>query len=177
MTTKSDPRFDTAVVAMIELAAKGLRLPFRHNAPVILDVGAGDGKLSDYLNRNRFCLAAVEIFEPYVSQFKLKDRYHRVFLQDARTLKQEIFDSSDIVVFGDVLEHMTAQEARELIDRVPSMILAQVPFLYEQGPVNGNQWETHLQPDLTPAIMKERYPSLRPVIVDERLGLYWRPPL
>lgn len=144
----------------------------------ILDVGPGDGKLPRYLeDYPQFEIHAVEIFEPYIGRYNLKSKYRNVWCLDARNVDTEFYSRYDIVVFGDVLEHMTAQEARELIDRVPGMILAQVPFLYEQGPVNGNQWETHLQPDLTPAIMKERYPSLRPVIVDERLGLYWRPPL
>jgi len=47
-----------------------------------------------------------------------------------------------------------------------------VPFLYEQGEWEGNVYETHHQPDLTPAIMQERYPELNLLIGDNAYGYY-----
>jgi len=40
------------------------------------------------------------------------------------------------------------------------MIIA-VPYLYRQGPMYGNQWEAHLQEDLTPELFDARYPGFR----------------
>jgi hypothetical protein len=47
-----------------------------------------------------------------------------------------------------------------------------VPYLYEQGEEFGNIHETHLQPDLTPEIMLERYPDLKLIYGDENYGYY-----
>ena len=50
--------------------------------------------------------------------------------------------------------------------------LVAVPYEMEQGELEGNVYETHLQPDLTPDIMLERYPNLKLLIGNERYGYY-----
>ena len=47
-----------------------------------------------------------------------------------------------------------------------------VPYLWEQGPEFNNPYEIHLQPDLTPEIMSERYPSLKLLFGNEGYGYY-----
>ena len=124
----------------------------------VLDVGAGAGKwrqlLPEYENMD-----AVEIFTPTAMALRALP-YRHVFNDDIR-----FFDywTYDLIIFGDVIEHLTAEDARTVLDyaaeRCLDMVVA-VPWLYAQGPVGGNVHETHLQPDLTPEIFAERYPML-----------------
>lgn len=121
----------------------------------ILDVGAGDGKwrqlLRDYPNMD-----AVEAYGP---NLRLLNGYRKVFHADIRDFR---YDRYDLIIFGDVLEHLRVKDAQAVLDyarpRCRDMVIA-VPFLYEQGAIYGNPYEVHLQDDLTPELFAERYPG------------------
>lgn len=121
----------------------------------ILDVGACDGKwrrlLPEYPNMD-----AVEAFEPNLKHLQ---GYRLVFHANIHDLKYEDYD---LIILGDILEHLTVDEAREVLDyaapRCRDMIIA-VPFLYEQGAIYGNPYEVHIQDDLTPELFEQRYPG------------------
>lgn len=123
----------------------------------VLDVGACDGKwkwmLHEYSNMD-----AVEAWEP--NCLRIQDKYRRVFHKD---IAQFEYDQYDLIIFGDVIEHMDVPTAQRVLayasGRCKDMIVA-VPYLYEQGPIYGNPWEVHKQPDLTAEIFAERYPGL-----------------
>ena len=123
-----------------------------------LDVGACDGtwynRLGDYL-----VMDAVEIFAPNISAHMLDKKYRNVWNTDVADLEYEWYD---LIMFGDVIEHMSVEQAQKVIEyakpRCRDMIIA-VPFLYRQGPMYGNQWEAHLQEDLTPELFDRRYPG------------------
>ena len=70
--------------------------------------------------------------------------------------------SYDLIIFGDVIEHMTVERAQTVLERAQSrcrdMIIG-VPFLYPQDELYGNPWERHIQSDLTAEIFNERYPG------------------
>ena len=125
-----------------------------------LDVGACDGnwfnRLGEYL-----VMDAVEIWQPNIEKHRLEDKYRQVFCGDAAELA---YGDYDLVIFGDVIEHMTVEQAQQAIGYANEHcreILAAVPFLYRQGPMYGNRWEAHLQEDLTPEKFDERYPGFR----------------
>lgn len=128
-----------------------------------LDVGACDGKwhglLGHYLNMD-----AVEIFEPNVTRYNLRDRYNRTWICDIADFK---YDYYDLIIFGDVIEHMTVDKAQRVLDyawsRCKDMIIG-VPFLYHQGPIDGNEYERHIQYDLTSELFDERYPGYRVLV-------------
>jgi hypothetical protein len=121
----------------------------------IVDMGACDGKwkslLPEYKNMD-----AVEVYEPNLQNLWL---YREVFHEDAREFK---YDWYDLIIFGDIVEHMTPDEARKMLEyarpRCKDMIIA-VPFLYEQGAIYGNPYEVHVQDDLTAENFEERYPG------------------
>jgi SAM-dependent methyltransferase len=135
----------------------------------ILDVGAGGGTyallLGDY-----FELDAVEVYKPTAEY--IEGRYRKVFNQDIRDFE---YDKYDIVLFGDVLEHLEVEEAQKVLEyaipRCEEVIVA-VPYQYKQGEVNGNVYEIHKQDDLTPEIMKERYPYLSLLFGNDEYGYY-----
>jgi hypothetical protein len=134
----------------------------------VLDVGPGSGTYA------RMCqtitMDAVEIHVPYIRQFNLGVYYRKVHMGDIRTFDVQFYD---YLILGDVLEHLTFLEARELLDRIADKrFLVAVPYLLPQGEYDGNRYEIHHQDDLTPEIMAERYPELRLLIGNAEYGYY-----
>ena len=85
------------------------------------------------------------------------------------------FSGYDYMIMGDVLEHLSVNDATNLlkvIDEKKIKCLVAVPFLYEQGSYEGNHYETHLQPDLTPKIVQQRYKNLFLLLGNEYYGYY-----
>ena len=123
-----------------------------------LDVGACDGKWYDLLG-DYLTMDAVEIFEPNVTNHRLNDRYRRVYVCD---IADYMYDWYDLIIFGDVIEHMDVDKAHTVLSyartRCKDMIIG-VPFQYRQGTLYGNEYERHIQDDLTPEIFRERFPG------------------
>lgn len=115
----------------------------------VLDVGAGVGT---YLELLRPLLpgshwTGVEIHRPYVDRFGLADRYDDVVIGDVRQFDWRGHGRWDLVIFGDVLEHLDLPDARRVWQwaRVHSAhVLASLPIVpYPQGPSEGNVHECH----------------------------------
>lgn len=121
----------------------------------VLDVGACDGAWRRLLPEYA-AMDAVEIFGMNIPKLK---GYRQVYHADVRELR---YDWYDLIIFGDVIEHMSPADARAVLEyarpRCRDMIVA-VPFLYVQGEIYGNPWEIHVQDDLTPELFAERYPG------------------
>jgi hypothetical protein len=136
----------------------------------ILDVGPGAGTYSDLTELQMDC---VEIYEPYVEMYGLKNKYGKVIIGDVTEM--ELHGKYDYVILGDVLEHIKINQAVNLIDGFSKSgikCLVAVPYQTEQGEYEGNVYETHHQPDLTPEIMSSRYPSLKLLYGDSSYGYY-----
>lgn len=148
---------------------------FLNNVPTskrILDVGPGMGTYSDLLRSSGYRMDAVEIFEPYVDKYGLREKYDNVYVNSI-----VVFDIKDydFIILGDVLEHLPENYAKELINDIVNSgkeCLVAVPYEMEQGEHEGNIHETHYQPDLTVDVMKERYPSLTCIYNNEYYGYY-----
>lgn len=138
----------------------------------ILDVGAGSGVYSDLLWNTHKNLDALEIFPNYIQMFELEKRYRSVIQADIRYFN---FYSYGLLIMGDILEHLTIEDAQSILHKIKvnnQGVMIAVPYLFEQGEEYGNVYETHLQPDLTPDIMLERYPDLKLIYGDENYGYY-----
>jgi hypothetical protein len=139
---------------------------------LLLDVGAGQGKYKHLLPE--FTLDACEAWESYVDEWNLRFHYHKVFVCDYLDLIQSIAWRElryDVVIMGDVLEHMRcidAQLAIHLTLQRASEVIVVVPYLYPQHAEHGNEYQRHLQPDLTPEIMATRYPQLELIALETR---------
>lgn len=130
----------------------------RENFPAdakILDVGAGDGKWR-FLLREYENMYAVEAF---LENMQWLTAYRMAYNADIRGFQ---YDWYDLIIFGDILEHLTVEEAQMVLEyakpRCKDLIIA-VPFLYEQGAIYGNPYEVHIQDDLMPELFEERYPG------------------
>jgi len=168
----SDTRFDPLLVAFVIAmrATKGRPLS-------VIDIGAGAGKTSKLIQNHVCVLDAIEAHAPYVKQFGLQAKYTEVHVCDVRTFER--LTKYDLAVMGDVMEHLSVVDAQILLKKlkwVRCIAYVQVPFLYEQGAVDGVESERHLQPDLTQAVMTVRYPTLQLIHADDRLGCYYQMP-
>lgn len=140
-----------------------------------LDIGAGEGIYFDYLH-DYFIMDAVEIYEPYIEMNKLKEKYINVFNLDIRNYI--LTKKYDLIILGDIIEHMSVQDAQRVVQMCKNMckvLMVAIPYNLSQGPLDGNQYEEHIQDDLTPQIFNERYPDFICVFRDLIYGYYiWR---
>ena len=90
-----------------------------------LDVGAGAGLYADIVHSvfdeaplwdEHYQIDAVEVFPEYIERHNLKEKYNRIFIQDIRKTWQGLDDDYDVIICGDVLEHLTKDEAIAVID-------------------------------------------------------------
>lgn len=148
----------------------------------VLDLGGGDGKWGYVLGEYFHNIDTVEIFEPYVERYNLKEIYREVFVGNFLDLDFEYYD---VIIMGDVFEHVTQEQATEWLNKVKDKcreIVIVVPFEYKQDwdGVYENVYGHHHQPDLTPKNMLERYPMLSlmkwtdlPALNGEGKGFGW----
>ena len=138
----------------------------------ILDVGAGSGKYGAMLRMWFNNIDALEIFEPYIEQFNLKEIYNNVY--NDNIIHFDIAEY-DYIIMGDILEHLSIKDAKELIKKIThsgKKCLVAIPYTMEQGEVNGNIYETHLQPDLTHEVFLFRYPMMKELYRNNEYGYY-----
>jgi len=113
----------------------------------VLDVGCGAGANLEFYQpwwpESKW--TGLEVFGPYIDRFFLFDRYDSLIYGDVRSLTN--FNYS-LVIFGDVLEHMSRDEALNVLDRAleaAEYVVVALPIIhYPQGAIAGNEHETHL---------------------------------
>jgi predicted TPR repeat methyltransferase len=132
----------------------------------VLDIGAGSGTYAKMLKVNhKVCNSAhwtgVEVWEPYIEKYKLKDLYDILINQDARNLNWNDIGQVDVTFAGDVLEHMTKQEAVELVEKILDhsryLVISIPTMIYHQGEAHGNPYEVHVKPDWSHEEVKETW--------------------
>lgn len=123
----------------------------------IVDVGAG-GCTYPILLGDRYTFIAIEIWAPYLEQFKYEDYYSHIIVGDIRYVEMP---DADCIIFGDVLEHLPKDDAWEVLKRAKQkykhMVLS-VPLSdglhLESGEMDirpakphfGNNFELHISP-------------------------------
>ena len=114
----------------------------------IVDVGAGMGIVKHFYGPWFPAAAwlAIEIWEPYVHRFALDVTYGgNVLVGDVR---QVALPQADVYFFGDVLEHMPAEDAVAVWDRARALsrwLVWNGPVTYyPQGSYDGNPHEEHV---------------------------------
>ena len=139
-----------------------------------LDVGACDGEYFNLLG-DLLTMDAVEVWEPNIERFDLKSKYRMIYHNDIRGLK---YGDYDVIIFGDVIEHMTVDEARECIEYAKShssMVIVAVPYRFKQDAIYGNPYEVHIQDDLTEDLFMQRYEGFKCEIPYYNYGYFvWR---
>lgn len=118
------------------------------NPQTVLDVGPGWGTYARLLRIRlpRTQWVCVEVFEPYVDKYSLYDWYDQIIVNDIRRLVK--WPKADVVIFGDVLEHMPLVDASLVWSTArlnAQHAIASIPIVhYPQGELEDNIHETHI---------------------------------
>ena len=106
-----------------------------------LDVGACDGEYFNLLG-DLLTMDAVEVWEPNIERYDLTHKYRMVYHDDIRNLK---YGDYDVIIFGDVIEHMSVEDAQKVIEYAKTkarMIVVAVPYRFKQDAIYGNPYDT-----------------------------------
>lgn len=121
----------------------------QHRPMSLLDVGAGSGTYELVLRPvlPGCVLIGLEVHEPYVDRFDLRTRYDELLVGDVRTTPLPYVD---VIVLGDVLEHMGRGDAhavwRRARESASRAVFASIPLGdHPQGPEEGNEHERHVE--------------------------------
>jgi hypothetical protein len=127
----------------------------RHLPNTVTDIGPGEGTYAKLFRpvHEGVWWTAVEIHKPYIAKYKLKSTktrtmYDEIHVEDVRESADHLF-YRDLVIAGDVLEHLPREDAVALLERIVSAgawnVLVSVPIVESvQGEVDGNPHEEHL---------------------------------
>lgn len=132
----------------------------------VLDIAAGAGTYYNIYSRdNKFLThanwTAIEVWQPYIEDYKLTSLYETVILSDARLVNYGELPKMDIVFAGDVLEHMTKEEALTLAENVLNShrcLIVSIPVVHwPQGDLEGNPYEIHVKDDWSDKEVREAF--------------------
>jgi hypothetical protein len=138
----------------------------------ILDVGAGCGTYANILKEYKN-IDAIEIYKPYIKKYDLKKKYKNIFNLNIIDFE---FNFYDIIILGDVLEHLEIEDAQKLINKLYNKcedLIISVPYLMIQHGLE-NKHEDHIQDDLTEEIMETRYPNLKKMWSNNTIAIYFK---
>lgn len=147
-----------------DILKSDIRVYFEKNVNVnskILDIGAGVGTYSKLLRCMGYKMDCMEIWLPYVVEYKLNELYDNVII--GNVMNYDI-SNYDVIIMGDILEHLSVEDGLSLMKRIEDkgqMCIVAVPYKLEQGVCHGNEYEVHKQSDLTEEVMLSRYNNLR----------------
>lgn len=119
----------------------------------VVDCGAGAGLWRQHaltLPITEKPWTAIEIWGANIGRYRLRERYDEVRHKDFRQIKFSRMPGH-LFIFGDVLEHLTAEDAVSVVRRAASVgsVIIVMPFLPTtseiQEAVDGNEAERHLK--------------------------------
>lgn len=147
---------------------------------LIIDIGAGQGAYRKLFPE--YCMDGIEICDLYIKDFKLRELYREVFCCDAVDFSYSR-KNYELAILGDVLEHMTVQNAKDLLLKLKNeeiSMVFQIPYMAVKGINSGwgsreNVYEYHIQDDLTHEIFMERYKEfdLKLLRKNQWCGIYY----
>lgn len=119
-----------------------------------LDIGAGAGKygliIKDIIKDTKDTkIIGVEVEKDYISKFNLKKIYNEIRCCNASNFinKKSIEEKYDLVIMGDVVEHMKKSDGVDLINFLiyrSKYILILYPKKYLQNSIDGYEHEAHI---------------------------------
>jgi len=141
----------------------------------VLDVGSGAGAYGQIARTISSVgrVDAVEAWEPYLAEFGLRNLYDNVFVEDVRDRQDFTYD---VVIFGDVLEHMTKEDALRIYElaRIQAKwILFSIPIIHlPQGAYAGNPFEIHVHDNWTHEEILDWFPNVERFETFRVTGIY-----
>lgn len=130
----------------------------------ILDVGFGSGVYGKLLRAFYYQnIDGIDVYDKNIHEMGLDKIYDNILIENILDFD---FDHYDLIIMGDVLEHMELEAAKKLLssfieNKKCSTMIISIPYEYEQGELYGNSHEKHLQDEVTAEYMKKHYPYLK----------------
>jgi hypothetical protein len=143
----------------------------------VLDIGPGQGTYFHLLKDDLpdCWWEGVEVFLPYIIGFKLELFYGLIHHTDVRKFQPQ--RDYDLVIAGDVLEHMTKEQAEKLVygmlPRCKYFIIS-IPIVHwPQEAINNNPYEIHVKDDWSHDEMMETFrPDITDAYAGSHIGVY-----
>jgi 2-polyprenyl-3-methyl-5-hydroxy-6-metoxy-1,4-benzoquinol methylase len=155
------------------------------NINTVVDIGAGSGTYIGLIKESNQCCnnanwIGIEAWQPYIQKFNLEDRYNKILNQDVRTIDWTQL-GPDVVIAGDVLEHMSKQDAIVLVDqilKVSKTLIISIPIRHmPQDAINGNPFEIHVKDDWSHDEVMHTWPQYIKnhwrKSIKSKIGVYW----
>lgn len=117
------------------------------HAKRVLDVGVGQGTYADLARTPEQHWYGIEAYYPYVEQFNLEGKYDEVIIGDARYINYTKLGLFDLIICGDMLEHLTKDGSKELIQTFLTSckhLLLCFPVLHLDQHDDMNPFEEHI---------------------------------
>lgn len=147
-----------------------------------LDIGAGSGTYRKMFLKNKLSplsnWTAIEAWAPYIKDFNLEKIYNTVIVEDVRKCDIGSLGSFDITFMGDVIEHITKDEAIALVDsvmKISKFAVISIPIIHwPQGEYHGNPFEVHVKDDWSDTEVKDAFSKyITKSHAGESIGVYW----
>jgi len=139
-----------------------------------LDIGCGAGTYAKRYPTLHW--TGVEIWEPYVEKFGLNGLYSKLLVEDAREVDFSDLGHFDIAFAGDVLEHMSKDEAKALLEKlrvVSDTVVVSVPLgHYPQEEFEGNPYEKHVVDDWSDEEVRSVFGEPTWTRIEGEIGVY-----
>ena len=147
----------------------------------VLDVGCGEGTYPKLLKDTYKILEnaewwGIEAWTKYIEEFNLHQLYDVVLNDDARKIQWDKLPTFDLVIFGDVLEHMTKEESQSLVSSALSKshyVIISIPIVHSpQDAVDGNPFEIHVKDNWSHPEVLESFPNIIDSQGTKKIGVY-----
>jgi len=144
----------------------------------IVDVGAGAGTYHSLLSpvAPGVHWIAVEAWTPNIDRFGLDALYDEVVAGDVRDVDFAPL-APDLVLFGDVLEHMTRDDACEVVKRAVEAaphVMISIPLIpWPQDEIDGNPFERHVKDDWSHQEVRDSFPGVAACLIHGPIGVYF----
>jgi methyltransferase family protein len=149
----------------------------RYGPLSVLDVGPGVGTYARLLaGPDVRHIVGLEVWEPYLTTYHLADYYDELVVGDVRTTP---LPEVDVVILGDVLEHMSRAEAVEVWRRAAEAarlaVYLSMPIVhYPQHEIEGNPFEVHVEEDWDEASVAATFEGIGATFTGTEVGVFER---
>jgi len=137
-----------------------------------LDLGCGSGTYAKLFPEVAW--DGVEVWEPYFEQYGLANLYNSVALEDVRKWKPT--KHWPVAILGDILEHMTADEAVKVVKKLRKCcdyLIISIPIgHYPQDEYDGNPYEKHVVDNWSDEMVREAFGIPLSVTIEGEIGVY-----
>lgn len=141
----------------------------------VLDIGPGMGTYT-YLRGDDQHWVCIEAWGDYVNKYSLEEKYDKVIVADVRYINFAKIGKFDVCLLGDVLEHMSKDDAIEVIENVLMscrVAIVSMPIVnFPQGAVDGNFFERHVKDDWSHTEIMDTFPHIYLSFIDHPIGVY-----